>query len=94
MKTIKLLIITLAVVAASMSFANAQTRFHVSVNTPGVHVSAGNYHHYHRGYYAPVYYHRTYYRPVYYGRHYYRRPVYHHYYRRTLYVGSAYHHRR
>lgn len=97
MKTIKSLFIALILTVGSVAFANAQTRFHVSVNTPGVHVSAGNYHrgYYHRGYYAPVYYHhyhhpvvyRSYYhRPVVYRttyyRHVYTRPVYHRVYRR------------
>lgn len=90
MKTVRSLIIALVLTVGSLAAANAQTRFHVSVNTPNVRLSAGNYgpyYHrgyapvYHRDYYAPVY-HRTYYRPVYrrgyrpgYYRHHYRRPV-------------------
>jgi hypothetical protein len=96
MKTLKTLIITLVATVASISFASAQTRFHVSVNTPGVHVSAGNSHRgygYNRGYYRPVayrpYYH-PYYRPV--GYHsYYSRPVYHTTYYRHVYTRPAYH---
>lgn len=86
MKTLKALLIATILTVGSLSMANAQTRFHVSVNAPGVHVSAGNYH---RGYYRPAYYAPApayyapapvYYapRPVYY-RHYYR-PVYRHAY--------------
>ncbi|QKJ32146.1 hypothetical protein HQ865_21060 [Mucilaginibacter mali] len=87
MKTIKTILAALVLTVGSLTIANAQTRFHVSVNTPGVHVSAGNYVPYHRVYYSepvvysppvvyrePVVYHRYYSRPVVYHR-YYSRPV-------------------
>ncbi|MES2274583.1 MAG: hypothetical protein V4592_01080 [Bacteroidota bacterium] len=88
MKTTKSIIAALILTVGTISLASAQTRFHVSVNTPGVHVSAGNYQPVHRVYYAqpvyqpyyqPVVYHRYYSHPVY--RTYYRRPVYREYYR-------------
>jgi hypothetical protein len=96
MKTMKTIIAAFILTVGSLTLANAQTRFHVSVNTPGVHVSAGNTHrtYYQRGYYQPVayrhYYHRGYYQPVVYHR-YYNRPVYRTYYHRTVYAGPAYH---
>lgn len=99
MKTIRSLIIALILTAGSVYVAHAQTRFHVSVNTPGLHVSAGNTHHYyHRGYYAPAYhhyYHRTYYAPVVYHHYYHRtyyQPVYRHTYYRHVYTHPVYHH--
>lgn len=96
MKTIKTILAALVMTIGSFTIANAQTRVHVSVNTPGVHISAGNYRPVHRVYYErPVVYHRYYSRPVVY------RPVYHRYYgrpvayrttyHRTVYAGPAYH---
>ena len=87
MKTLRTLIIALILTTGFTYAANAQTRFHVSVNTPNVHVSAGNYQ---RGYYRPVAYQREYYRPVAY-RSYYREPVvYRSYYRRPVYRQVVY----
>jgi hypothetical protein len=99
MKTIKSIIAALILTVGTTVVANAQTAFHVSVNTPGLHVSAGNYHPvrrvvyeqpvyapvYHPVVYRPVVYHRPYYRPVY------RPVVYRGYNRHVVYNRPAYH---
>ena len=87
MKTIKSLIIALILTTGFTYAASAQTRFHVSVNTPNVRVSAGNYQ---RGYYRPVAYQRGYYRPVAYRPYYGRPVVYRSYYRRPVYRQVVY----
>jgi hypothetical protein len=93
MKTIKSIIAALILTVGTLTIANAQTRVHVGINTPGLHVSVGNSPYYHRGYYAPVVYHpyyRPYYRPVVY-RSYYRRPVVYRSYYRHGYERPMYH---
>lgn len=91
MKTLKTVLIATILTVGSLSLASAQTRFHVSVNTPGVHISAGNYH---RGYYGPAYYAPApaYYAPAYpvYYHHYYRPAYYRHEYRRAYYRHEYY----
>jgi len=100
MKTLKSIIAALIITVGTTVAANAQTAFHVSVRTPGLHVSAGNYRPVHRVVYAPpvyapvvyqpVVYHRPYYRPYY--RPVYRPVVYHRGYdRRVVYNRPAYH---
>ena len=89
MKTIKSLLIALILTTGFTYAASAQTRFHVSVNTPNVHVSAGNYQ---RGYYRPVAYQREYYRPVAYRSYYSRPVVYRSYYRRPVIYREYYRH--
>ncbi|MBE9667832.1 hypothetical protein [Mucilaginibacter boryungensis] len=92
MKTIKSIIAALILTVGSLSLAQAQTRFHVSINTPGVHVSAGNYHraYYSPGYYEPVY--QPYYQPVVYHRYYSRPVVYRSYYSRPVVYREYYRH--
>lgn len=85
MKTIKSILAALVLTIGSLTIAKAQARVHVSVNTPGVHISAGNYRPVHRVYYSePVVYHRYYSRPVVYHRYYSRPVVYRSYYRRPV----------
>lgn len=91
MKTMKSIFAALILTIGSLTLAHAQTRFHVSVNTPGAHVSAGNYYPMHRVYYAePVY--QPYYQPVVYHRYYGRPVVYRSYYSRPAVNRSYYRH--